>query len=208
MADETASTLQLTWNTGPCNRRTATSIRAECRELARRLRPGHPVRRLDFQIGDSVEPGSAELQKLIRLMVLHRVALTSTLAVAEGGLRPSLDSMARQKLLLHPIAWTRVSESHASQAGRAADFDRSLKKEMAFEREFVAAGGMLMASVTTLQHSHASPRGRPPCVRIDANKAVRNSSLSAASPPARVSTGLMACSRLAVEFGHGRDGPR
>jgi imidazolonepropionase-like amidohydrolase len=108
-----------------------------------------------FEIGSSMEPNSAELQKLIRLMVEHKVALTSTLAVEEGGLRPSLESMTRQKALLHPVAWARVAELHASEAPRAGDFDRNLKKEMAFELAFSRAGGLLMAGCDPTGDGHA-----------------------------------------------------
>jgi imidazolonepropionase-like amidohydrolase len=62
--------------------------------------------------------------------------------------------MTQQKLLLHPVAWARVVELHTSLLRLADDYARVLKKEMAFERAFVAAGGLLMAGCDPTGDSH------------------------------------------------------
>jgi hypothetical protein len=88
----------------------------------------------------------AEVQKLIRTLVDHKVAITSTLAVLESTTvgRPPL----QQRMIdaLSPQAAT----SYLAFKERYANYPETrdpwqLKKEMAFEREFVASGGVLLA---------------------------------------------------------------
>jgi hypothetical protein len=104
---------------------------------------------------DNVSPNSLELQRLIRLMVTHHVALTFTLAVIEGGTQLPLEQMTGQRRLLHPVAWEQIVERHASEVKQDALFQARLKKEMEFERAFVRAGGMLMAGCDPTGDGHA-----------------------------------------------------
>jgi imidazolonepropionase-like amidohydrolase len=91
-----------------------------------------------------VEPTGQELKQTIRLMIEHHVALTSTLAVLEGGEELDLERNGRLKELLHPVAWDRIHELHRLELARGSYYANLLKKEMAFERAFVAQGGQLM----------------------------------------------------------------
>jgi hypothetical protein len=85
------------------------------------------------------------------------VAITSTLAVLEGGARPPMDRiglMGRTRILLVPEAWSKVMTSRASREGAESVFQPLLQKEMKFEREFVAAGGLLMAGCDPTGDGH------------------------------------------------------
>jgi cytosine/adenosine deaminase-related metal-dependent hydrolase len=105
----------------------------------------------------NVEPDSPQLKQTIQNLVAHHVAITSTLAVLEGGLRPPMDRnglMARTRMLLVPEAWSKVMTSRASREGAESLFLPLLQKEMKFEREFVAAGGLLMAGCDPTGDGH------------------------------------------------------
>ena len=105
----------------------------------------------------NVEPDSPQLKQTIQNLVAHHVAITSTLAVLEGGFRPPMDRnglMARTRMLLVPEAWSKVMTSRASREGAESLFLPLLQKEMKFEREFVAAGGLLMAGCDPTGDGH------------------------------------------------------
>jgi imidazolonepropionase-like amidohydrolase len=105
----------------------------------------------------NVEPDSPLLKQTIQNLVAHHVAITSTLAVLEGGLRPPMDRnglMARTRMLLVPEAWSKVMTNRASREGAESLFVPLLQKEMKFEREFVAAGGLLMAGCDPTGDGH------------------------------------------------------
>jgi len=77
--------------------------------------------------------------------------------VLEGGLRPPMDRnglMGRTRILLVPEAWSEVMTSRASREGAESLFQPLLQKEMKFEREFVAAGGLLMAGCDPTGDGH------------------------------------------------------
>jgi len=89
---------------------------------------------------------SAPVQELIRDLVEHQVAVTSTLPVFEISVpgRPPLqqrvlDAMAPEMRIAYLTQRARVSESKDSPVPAL------LKKEMEFERTFVTAGGLLLA---------------------------------------------------------------
>jgi imidazolonepropionase-like amidohydrolase len=91
---------------------------------------------------------SAEVQGLIRDLVQHKVAITSTLPVFEASVatRPLLSR--KQQQMLTADALRNYLGNRATAGGapeRARDNEALLKQEMAFERAFVAAGGLLMA---------------------------------------------------------------
>ena len=101
---------------------------------------------------------SPEVQRMIHTLVEHKVAVTSTLAVFESMLpgRPPLE----QRVLdaMSPQA----AESYLASKERAVNNPRFhdasfLKKEMEFEREFAAAGGLLMAGCDPTGNGGALP---------------------------------------------------
>jgi imidazolonepropionase-like amidohydrolase len=98
----------------------------------------------------AMKPGSPEANALIKLLVDRRVAVTSTLPVFEqslalhGPLNPKamavLTPQAREDYLyLRNLAATRGS----SQRGQA--FAQAYKNNAGLERQFAAAGGLLLA---------------------------------------------------------------
>ncbi|HYA49154.1 MAG TPA: amidohydrolase family protein [Burkholderiales bacterium] len=93
-----------------------------------------------------LEAAGPEIQETIRTLVAHKVAVTSTLPVFETSSpgRPPfdprvLDAMATDTRLLYLTQRARVGEMKDSP------MPALLKKEMEFEREFVKAGGLLLA---------------------------------------------------------------
>jgi imidazolonepropionase-like amidohydrolase len=105
----------------------------------------------------NIEPDSPQLKQTIQNLVAHHVAITSTLAVLEGGLRPPMDRnglMGRTRMLLVPEAWSKVMTNRATREGAESLFQPLLQKEMKFEREFVAAGGLLMAGCDPTGDGH------------------------------------------------------
>lgn len=95
----------------------------------------------------SIDPDGPELRKTIDTLVAHHVAITSTLAVFEGASRPSMNSgiMKRSHELMSPQAWSKVMTIRANMLDLDPLIRMWLQKEMKFERNFVAAGGMLLA---------------------------------------------------------------
>lgn len=117
--------------------------------------PGHKLGVCDpgsagvTAIANTVDVNGPQMQAVIRTLVNHHVAITSTLAVFESFLpnRPPLPFLYRERDSMAPEAWASVLENRAAIAPRG---DKSLwiaalKKEMAFERAFAAAGGLLLA---------------------------------------------------------------
>ena len=99
------------------------------------------------EIIKNIDPDGPELRKTIDALVAHHVAVTSTLAVFEGGARPPLNSgiMKRSHELMSPQAWSKVMTLRANMVDLDPLIGTWLQKEMKFERNFVAAGGMLLA---------------------------------------------------------------
>jgi hypothetical protein len=96
-----------------------------------------------------MEPESAAAQALIRNMIAHKVALTSTLPVFESDASPTRAPRRPEVLDAMSIP---TREAYLMRRERPADLPRSgwdweklLKREMALERAFVAAGGLLTA---------------------------------------------------------------
>jgi imidazolonepropionase-like amidohydrolase len=107
------------------------------------------MRAAEHEMAEKLDVTSAPVMAMIRDLVAHHVAVTSTLAVFEMSVpnRPPMDFLMREKDSMMPEAWTSVLQTRALIAEHA---DKSImpvlmKKEMQFEREFVAAGGLLMA---------------------------------------------------------------
>jgi len=99
------------------------------------------------EIIKNIDPDGPELRKTIDALVAHHVAVTSTLAVFEGGSRPPMNSgiMKRSQELMSPLSWSKVMTLRANMVDLDPLFREWVQKEVKFERNFVAAGGMLLA---------------------------------------------------------------
>jgi imidazolonepropionase-like amidohydrolase len=107
-----------------------------------------PAREAMADLAQRVDIDSAPVQDMIRSLVAHHVALTSTLAVFEVTVpnRPPLAVEQRVKEALSASAWTTYLRTRAALAEDNSPQNAViLKKEMQFERAFVKAGGLLMA---------------------------------------------------------------
>src|SRR5271169_4477100 len=107
-----------------------------------------PAKEAAEDFAKNVDIESAPVQAMIRDLVAHHVAVTSTLAVFEITVpnRPAMKKMQRTKDALSPQGWStylRVRSGIAEENNPLSA--ASLKKEMQFERDFVKAGGLLMA---------------------------------------------------------------
>jgi len=107
---------------------------------------------------ESLDLKSAPAQHMIHALVDHKVAITSTLVVFEAMIpgRPPLQE--RMLDAMSPFA----AESYLGAKERAAGNPHArtsawLKKEMDFEREFVAAGGLLIAGCDPTGNGGALP---------------------------------------------------
>ncbi len=102
-----------------------------------------------LEMANKLDVTSAPMEAMIQNLVRHHVAITSTLSVFEMSApnRPSMAFLMREQGSMMPQAWTSVIETRAQIAEHAdkSYWAAALKKEMQFEREFVAAGGLLMA---------------------------------------------------------------
>ncbi len=90
----------------------------------------------------------APVRELIRNLVSHHVAVTSTLPVFEASIptRPLLSRRQMQMMSAESLrSYLAARAGAATVAGRAAKSEAAMKQEMAFERAFVAAGGLLLA---------------------------------------------------------------
>jgi imidazolonepropionase-like amidohydrolase len=107
-----------------------------------------PAKEAAEDFAKNVDIEGAPVQNMIRDLVSHHVAVTSTLAVFEITVpnQPALRKMQRAKDALSPQGWStylRVRSSIAEENNPLSAV--SLKKEMQFERDFVKAGGLLLA---------------------------------------------------------------
>ena len=98
-----------------------------------------------------IDVKSEPVQAMIRELVNHRVAVTSTLAVFEAFVYERFQLDPRMSEVLTQEAWEactrRVIEGKKDDPRWSRVWEPVLNKEMAFEREFVKAGGLLMAGV-------------------------------------------------------------
>jgi imidazolonepropionase-like amidohydrolase len=98
----------------------------------------------------AMTPGSASANALIKLLVDHHVAITSTLPVFEQSVPLHAPLQARQMEVLSPQAkesylYLRNLTNMRAGSKRANDFTQAYKNDLGLERQFVAAGGLLMA---------------------------------------------------------------
>ena len=118
------------------------------------LDPGKQPDRCPDTVGTrtllKMTPGSPEANALIKLLVEHHVALTSTLPVFAQSVPLHEPLQERQMDVLSPQAkeaylFSRNLVSSRAGTPRANDFARAYKNDLGLERQFVAAGGLLMA---------------------------------------------------------------
>jgi imidazolonepropionase-like amidohydrolase len=97
----------------------------------------------------SLDVDGPEVQAMIRTLVEHHVAVTSTLAIFESFTpnRPPLKQEQAPKDAMAMEAWSDFATTRAEIAehGDSSNWPALLKKEMQFERSFVKAGGLLLA---------------------------------------------------------------
>jgi imidazolonepropionase-like amidohydrolase len=110
-----------------------------------------PMQNDTFATISKMDVEGPEIQGTIRDLVAHHVAITSTLPVFEGFVpnRPPMQWMARPLEALLPEERIAYLEGRARTAANAANtpWNTLLQTEMKFERDFVKAGGVLMAGV-------------------------------------------------------------
>jgi imidazolonepropionase-like amidohydrolase len=106
------------------------------------------AREAEEDLARNVDIDGKPVRQMIRDLVAHHVAVTSTLAIFESFIpnRPPVANLARTETALTPQAWSDYLR------GRNAINEKNdpmkavlLKKEMMFERAFVKAGGLLLA---------------------------------------------------------------
>jgi imidazolonepropionase-like amidohydrolase len=104
-----------------------------------------------FATISKMDVAGSEIQQTIKDLVAHHVAITSTLPVFEGFVpnRPPMLWMARPLEALLPEERIAYLEGRANRSANAANtpWNTLLQTEMKFERDFVKAGGVLMAGV-------------------------------------------------------------
>ena len=103
----------------------------------------------DFAALAKLDLRSALVQDMIKDLVAHHVAVTSTLAVFESSLpdRPPLSERVLGTMLPElRVEYLATRNSIVEQAKKGNGFGlQLLDKEMQFERDFVKAGGLLLA---------------------------------------------------------------
>lgn len=97
-----------------------------------------------------MKPGSSQANALIKLLVDHHVAITSTLPVFEQSVPLHAPLEARQMEVLTPQAresYLYLRNLTASRAGtkRGQQSAEAYKNDLGLERQFVASGGLLLA---------------------------------------------------------------
>jgi imidazolonepropionase-like amidohydrolase len=97
-----------------------------------------------------MSPGGAEAKRLIASLVAHHVAITSTLVGLASSLPPADGRAAVRPAVLEAMS-PGLRESYLYSRNRPSDPARQkenaelLRRDMALERAFVAAGGLLIA---------------------------------------------------------------
>lgn len=92
---------------------------------------------------------SAPVQEMIRDLVAHHVAMTSTLPVFETFVpnRAPKDARILDAMMPEAKADYLTAAARASEAGDKSPWNALFKKEMQFERDYVKAGGLLLAGL-------------------------------------------------------------
>jgi len=103
-----------------------------------------PSPRAMYDVTAKIEMSDPRVRALIAGLVKHNVAVTSTLPVFELQV-PGRPLEPRVLASMTPDARVNYLTRRSTAAPGGPDWDALLKKEMAFERAFVAAGGTLLA---------------------------------------------------------------
>ena len=98
----------------------------------------------------AMKPGGAAATALIKLLVDHHVAITSTLPVFEQSVPLHAPLQARQMAVLSPQAresylYLRNLTASATGTKQGQEAAEGYKNDLGLERQFVAAGGLLIA---------------------------------------------------------------
>ena len=95
---------------------------------------------------ENIDVAGPEVQAMIRDLVAHHVAITSTLAIIET-FATNRPPMERENAALKSLTLEATNEYLARRAviAQRGDTTSSSPPNMRFERAFVAAGGLLMA---------------------------------------------------------------
>lgn len=107
-----------------------------------------------------VDVDGGSVQETIRQLVRANVAVTSTLALFETFSPRSAYADPRVEVLLAPDlldGYRRAVSQHIATVAERRAWEGALKVEMAFERSFVRAGGLLMAGADPTGWGHALP---------------------------------------------------
>ena len=130
------------------------------------LDPGKQPDKCPDTAGDptiaAMTPGSPHANALIKLLVDHHVAITSTLPVFEQSVPLHALLQARQMAVLTPQAkesYLYLRNLTASRAGsaRGEAETTAYKNDLGLERQFVAAGGLLIAGPIQPETAASSP---------------------------------------------------
>jgi hypothetical protein len=97
-----------------------------------------------------MKPGSAEANALIKLLIDRHVAITSTLPVFEQSLALHAPLNPRAMAVLTPQAredylYLRNLAASRGSTPRGEAFAEAYRNDLGLERQFVAAGGLLLA---------------------------------------------------------------
>jgi imidazolonepropionase-like amidohydrolase len=94
----------------------------------------------------TIDPDGPELKRLIRILVSHHVAVTSTLPVFEQGI-PKRKQDLRGIALLAPEfrASYEAARRNIDEGAWGPDWEKEYRNDLRLERAFVAAGGLLLA---------------------------------------------------------------
>ena len=118
------------------------------------LDPGKEPDKCPDSAGDptiaAMTPGSPEANALIKLLVDHHVAITSTLPVFEQSVPLHAPLQARQMDVLTPQAreaylYSRNLVNMRAGTDRGEQEAKAYRNDLGLERQFVAAGGLLIA---------------------------------------------------------------
>ena len=106
-----------------------------------------------------VKVQSDSVQSLIKDLVAHKVAITSTLAVWETFVpnRPPLDERVLAAMLPQVREEVLTQRARIAQTGAESPMNELFRTEMEFEREFVKAGGHLVVGVDPTGYGGAVP---------------------------------------------------
>jgi len=98
----------------------------------------------------TMKPGSAQANALIKLLVEHHVAITSTLPVFEQSVALHAPLNSKAMAVLTPQAresylYLRNRTAQRGSTPQAQQFAEAFHNDLGLERQFVAAGGLLLA---------------------------------------------------------------